>query len=303
MLGLTKPRPIHFGITETVNQSMQSYISTHQDEWAVELATTRKLSKFIRHSESGQLFSMEFWQDWVCLIYPKDCFAMFEGTAKKLMYAVDLKRDVVYARLKPFFSEEDESSHKYMKVQRLKNEARVIDSLADLPCIVQNFRSSSYLDKRYNEEKFHIIQELYDANLKNFQRIIRGFNRGQLEKITLDLSAVLSKLHERGIVHGDVQVYNVLCKINGFSIDYAFCDFEVGGEFLQVSREDPDFKEVVKRDAADFLEMVEELYTEQNELAPNIIGRLLDTVHDTNSVFVDQCLLETLITHCHMNAS
>jgi serine/threonine protein kinase len=187
--------------------AIQAYVVEHREAWDQELETTKKVSLFIRHGTSGLPFSIEYWNDHVCLVYPKKLLAM--GTTKKLTYAVDIDHNQVYARIKPLASYQEQ----------LKEEVKRLDSLLGAHGIVQNYRSSSYQGKV--DSKFHTIQILYDGTLNSIRK---SLSDQDLKTMVLDLLAGLAAIHKIGINHNDIDEDNILYRKSVDQIDFVFCD-------------------------------------------------------------------------------
>jgi hypothetical protein len=200
---------LDLGLHEGAKLAIQTYVADHREEWDQELKTTKKVSLFIRHGTSGLPFSIEYWNDHVCLVYPKK--RLDQSLTKKVTYAVDIDQNQVYARAKPIFPHQE----------KLEKKVELIDSLSGSREIVQNYRSSHYQDKHL-ECKFHNIQILYDGTLWSIQNKLSDQD---LKMMVLDLFAGLAAIHKKGGNHCDLHQWNILYrKTDGIITGFVICD-------------------------------------------------------------------------------
>lgn len=252
------PTMRELGLVSNTRKSIQSYVSKHKTEWDKELKTDQKISKFIRPQESQLPYSIEYWNDKTYLVHTNICHAT--GGNKKIMYSVDIKKEIVYARDKPL---------KKSGKKKLVQEARKIDSFKGSRGLIQNTRSSSYLSKDKNEEKFHMIQELYSGTFDSL--ILRKLSDKELKIVALDLIHGLAAIHGKGLLHNDLKGANILFQLKKNTvIKSLFCDLgetsDGSDSATKISLKKEQSKEVIL-----LLGMIQSLYRSQGKPCPKVI--------------------------------
>lgn len=258
------------GISKETILSINHYVKKHQGNWDQELLTDKKISKFIRHRDSGLPFSIEYLNNGSIIGHTKNLHA--HGQNKNIFLSGDINKGILYARAKPI------TSGGKTKVEK---EAAAINSFSGCRGIIQNMHASYYLDKAQSAEKFHYLQELFAGTFDELMQ--KQLTNEELELVVLDLINGLAAIHSKGLVHDDIKAANIIYQLNdsGKVSKCVLCDL---GEITDASNWLPGGFSLIEAQHSEvdqLLNMLGRLYRAQGQTVPAIF-RELKTMHEEN---------------------
>lgn len=130
-------------------------------------------------------------------------------------YAVVREAIAIKSNFKCALKVVDIEKDNYMK-QHYKREAYILTKL-NHKSIIRIF------DVEETEKKFILILELIPQNLCDF---VRNYKRGKLEEtlardLFLQLTSAVTYIHEKGIIHRDIKLENILIDTNRYIVKLA----------------------------------------------------------------------------------
>jgi serine/threonine protein kinase len=190
-----------------------------------------QVSIYISHKKGAVEVSHYFTSKYI-FKHIKEDGKLEAGGSKKCKKVEEREKQRAVARLS-LLSKDDEEG-----LKRLRKEIRFLERLKGCPFVVQMLAADEGRINSKGQEKLAVYLDFYNqGNLLNYLNNYPNLDLPVKIEIARDLIQDLKEIHDRGIVHNDIKLENVLLRIQGQLIEPGICDFDLAWDKTNVNEE------------------------------------------------------------------